>query len=124
MIPRVQPPSFSAMPEAARPTAQAQYQNGGWIRSMPWSKIFPKGEDCRVTRASLPSTVSRNVIAQAATIPSPNCPFQNSQKATPTSTALASVTWFGVSPRRAHQRVAGRASGGQTCLVTKSVTPL
>ena len=39
-------------------------------------------------------------------------------------TRLAAVTALGVTPFRAHQRVAQRAGAGQSHLVTRSVTPL
>src|SRR3990167_9302731 len=101
------------------PTSQAHHQNGGWIRSMPWSNTLPSFDEVSVTRASLPSTVSRKVIAQAAARPQPNCPVQNSQNAASTSRKLAKVTWLGVIPATAHQRVTTRAGAGQTYLVTR-----
>jgi hypothetical protein len=63
---------------------------------MPWSKTLPHLDEVRVTRASLPSTVSRKVMIQAQTRPQPNWPIQNSQKAASTSTKPIRVTWLGV----------------------------
>ncbi len=60
---------------AESPTIHAHHQSGGWMRSMEWSNTFPKGDDCSVTRASLPSTVSRKVMGQAASRPSAEVPF-------------------------------------------------
>src|SRR6187431_649084 len=90
---------------APTPTYQAHHQNGGWTRSMPWSKTLPHLDEVRVTRASLPSTVSRKVMIQAQTRPHPYWPVQNSQKAASTSRKPIRVTWLGVILARAHQRV-------------------
>ena len=46
-----------------------KYQNGGWIRSIPWSNTSPHLDEVKVVRASLPSTVSRKVIIQAKARP-------------------------------------------------------
>ncbi len=91
---------------------------------MPWSKTLPKGVERRVTRASLPSTVSRKHIPQAQARPSANAPVQNSAVANSTSTKLTAVTTLGEMPKRAQNRVTWKAGQGQTRLVTKSVTPL
>src|SRR5690606_39828172 len=100
------------------------YQNGGWTRSMPWSKAFPHLLDCMVMRASLPSTVSRKVMPQAAASPGHHAPCQNQTKAAITSSRLAKVTWLGVTPRRAQSFVAWKAGHGHSHLVTRSVAPL
>ncbi|MNC85637.1 hypothetical protein D3C83_12470 [compost metagenome] len=94
------------------------------MRSMPWSKMFPSWVEVTVTRASLPSTVSRNVMTQPASKPQPYSPRANSTSATITSARLIAVTWLGVIPARAHQRVTCCAGAGQSHLVTRSVTPL
>ncbi len=109
---------------SGRPSAQAAYQNGGWIRSMPWSRMSPKRVDLTVTRASLPSTVSRKVISQAHTRPGSHQPSQKARPAAMVSARPVSVTWLGVMPRRAQKPVAARAGTGHHHLVMKSVTPL
>src|SRR4051794_40665059 len=116
--------SLIGCPDAWTPTIHAHHQNGGWTRSMPWSKKLPNGEEFSVTRASLPSTVSRKVITQAAARPQPKWPVQKRYMAANTSARLAMVTWLGVMPASAHQRVTIRAGVGQTYFVTRSVTPL
>src|SRR5688572_28775246 len=116
------PGQSRATPTPKQPTYQAHHQNGGWIRSMPWSKTLPIAEDVRVTRANLPSTVSRKVMIQAQTSPNPNWPCQNSQKAARTSRNPMKVTWLGRKPATAHQRVTMRAGIGHQYLVTTSVT--
>ncbi len=87
--------------------------------------VAPLADEVRVTRASLPSTVSRKVMIQAQTRPQPNWPGpeqpegrQHQQEADRRSPGWAS------SCARAHQRVTIRAGTGQTYLVTRSVTPL
>ena len=91
---------------------------------MRWSKRLPNLVKVSVTRASLPSTVSRKVMTQAARRPGSQAPCENHQSAAKTSTRLAEVTMLGVMPRAAQARTTWKAGNGQTCLVTKSVTPL
>src|SRR5215217_5117360 len=42
-----------------RPCARQIHHRGGWMTSVPWSSQLPSRLDVTVTRASLPSTVSR-----------------------------------------------------------------
>ena len=51
------------------------------MRSMPWSNTLPSLVEVTVTRASLPSTVSRKVMIQPATRPQPNSPRAKSTPA-------------------------------------------
>ena len=47
------------------PWSHAHHQNGGWTRSMPWSKTLPHSDEVPVQRASLPSTVSSTMKHEA-----------------------------------------------------------
>ena len=81
------------------------YQKGGCIRSIPWSKMLPHLLDVSVTRASLPSTVSRNVMSHAEIRPRVHCASRNRIKVATTKTALTAVTMLGVIAVGASRRV-------------------
>ena len=66
--------SACASAQSGRPSAQTAYQNGGWIRSRPWSSRLPRRLELTVTRASVRSTLSRKVTSQAPSRPLPNQP--------------------------------------------------
>ena len=94
------------------------------MRSRAWSKTFPNRLDVNVTRASLPSTVSRNVISQPHAKPNANQPFQKSTPAAIASSQLNAVTVFGWISARASTRTTAAAGRGQSHLVIRSVDTL